>query len=102
MADKRIAFHNADRRPQYMRHQPSGTPVGWCNHNAHRGKLSLRQMRNHNCRGKNCPFFKKNEEHPHWQQKAKAKESKKQAKREEKLSEALKSEILKALNNLEG
>lgn len=101
MPDKRIIFNNYERHPQYMKNQTSRIPIGWCSHNAHRGKLSLKQMRKHNCRGKNCQFFKKNDDHPHWKQKARVKQAKRTERFKLKMTETLKAEILKALNNLE-
>lgn len=95
MPDKRIIFNNHERRPQYMKHQTSGMPVGWCSHNAHRGKLSLKQMKRHNCRAKNCKFFTKNEDHPHWKHKATMKQAKKMAKFAERLEEEIVSAITK-------
>ena len=40
--------------------------VGVCTHNKHRGYLSVKAMKEHQCLGKRCPYFKKNEEHPYW------------------------------------
>lgn len=95
MPDKRIIFNNHERRPQYMKHQTSGMPVGWCSHNAHRGKLSLKQMKRHNCRTKNCKFFTKNEDHPHWKHKATTKQAKKMTKFAERLEEEIASALTK-------
>lgn len=100
MPDKRIIFNQPNRTPKYMSNQTSGTPVGWCSHNAHRGKLSLKQMKQHNCRGKNCRFFTKNPDHPHWKEKARIKQAKREEKFRARLSETLKQEILRKLTRL--
>ena len=101
MPDKRIIFNNHERKPQYMKGQPKGMPVGWCKHNAHRGKLSVKQMKNHRCLAKGCPFFVKNEKHYYWEQRARVKKTKKTAKIQARLTDSLKAEILTALNRLE-
>ena len=80
MPDKRIIFHNPDRHPQSMRNQTQGEPVGWCRHNRHRGKLSAKQMKNHECLKKQCPFFTKNENHPYWAEREHLKQKKKEKK----------------------
>ena len=94
-------MHNPDRRPQYFANQPKGMPVGWCNHNKHRGKLSVRLMKQHKCLGKNCPFFKKNEEHQYWQEREHIKQSKKDKKREARLLEYMETEIKKELDKIQ-
>lgn len=82
MPNKKIVMHQPDRHPQYLSNQPKGTPVGWCTHNKHRGKLSVRLMKQHKCLGKNCPFFKKNEEHQYWKEREQIKQIKKAKKNE--------------------
>lgn len=86
MPDKRIIMHNPDRHPQYMRHQTKGEPVGWCRHNKHRGKLSVRQMKQHKCLAKECPFFVKNKKHQHWVDRERMKQVKKAKKNKEIVS----------------
>ena len=77
MPDKRIISHNPDRHPQKMKNQTHGEPVGWCSHNKHRGKLSVRQMKNHECLKKQCRFFTKNEAHSYWAERESRKQKKK-------------------------
>lgn len=83
MPDKRIILHNPDRHPQYFANQPKGTPVGWCNHNKHRGKLSVKLMKQHKCLAKECPYFTKNEKHQYWEDRERIKKIKKAKKKKE-------------------
>ena len=50
---------------------------GYCHSKAHKGKLTVKMMRQHKCRQKNCPMFEKYEEHEHWKRKEKLKQLKK-------------------------
>lgn len=78
MADKRLTRPGHDKtRISYFANQTQHTPVGWCNNFKHKGKLSLRQMKNHKCLSKKCPFFKKNEEHTYWKERESIKQKKK-------------------------
>ena len=76
-------MHNPDRRPEYFKNQPKGDPVGWCTHNKHRGKLSVKIMKSHKCLSKNCRFFKKNEDHPYWAERENIKKLKKENKKKD-------------------
>ena len=100
MPDKRIVFHDPERRPQHMRNQTWGMPVGWCNHNKHRGKLSLKQMKQHKCLTKQCPFFVRNEQHNYWAQRDQDRQEKKEKKRRARLEEYMKEEIKLCLDSL--
>ena len=100
MADNRLIFLEPNRKPHYFANQTTTLPVGWCSHNAHRGKLTAKQMKNHRCREKACPFFKKNEKHPYWVEKENIKQIKKQRKLQERLSATLRQEINSELNAL--
>ena len=100
MPDKRIVCHNPERRPQYMCNQTWGMPVGWCNHNKHRGKLSVRQMKQHKCLAKQCSFFTRNEAHDYWAQRDCDKQRKKDKRRKAGLEECMKEEIKHALDKV--
>ena len=54
-------------------------PIGFCHNQSHRGSLTTQLYKKHNCAKKNCPFFKKNPDHPHWKRKAKLKTVRKPA-----------------------
>jgi len=43
-------------------------PVGYCNSRMHPGYLRERDLKVHECLGKQCPFLEKNEESPYWRQ----------------------------------
>lgn len=62
----------------------SRTPIGYCYLEGHRGALTPSLYKKHECAKKQCPFFKKNEEHPHWVQKKKNKQKKALAKQKSK------------------
>ena len=100
MPDKRIIFNNHERHPQRMKNQTHHSPVGWCNHNSHRGKLSIKQMKNHKCLGKQCRFFTKNENHPYWKERHQIKQIRKEEKRKARLLEYMETEIKSALDKL--
>lgn len=100
MPDKRIIMHKHDRHPQHFSNQPKGEAVGWCSHNKHRGKLSVRMMKNHKCLAKNCQFFTRNENHPYWKSREQIKKTKKEEKRKARLAEYMEEEIKRALDNL--
>ena len=48
--------------------------IGYCNHYKHHGPLSINTYRQHKCKEKQCPYFVKNKNHPHWIKKQKQKE----------------------------
>ena len=58
----------------------SQKPVGFCCYRKHRGYLTLKIMKNHECLKKQCPCLKKCEDHPYWEQREKIKQLKKQKK----------------------
>ena len=60
--------------------------VGYCKCDLHRGFLTKNLMEEHDCLGKECIWFVKDEDAPYWQYKAKKKEARKTGK-------ALKKEI---------
>ena len=64
--------------------------VGRCVHNKHRGLLSLRNMKNHKCEQKSCPFFIPLKDHPYWQDKDKKKADKKYRKQMQVIEETIK------------
>ena len=100
MPDKRIIMHNSEKHPAYMHNQTQKIPAGWCSHNQHRGKLSVKQLKNHQCLKKQCPFFTKNLRHSYWEERNQIKESKRKKKFEIRFSEILQEEIKKALNQI--
>lgn len=63
----------------YMGNQPSKQhSVGYCHCKKHKGRLSVKMLKNHQCLGKQCPFLEKYEDHPYWEQRKKKKEKKKE------------------------
>lgn len=50
----------------------------YCRH--HRCSMTVKQMRAKGCLQKQCRYFIKNEEHPYWKQRAKAKQKRKDRK----------------------
>ena len=51
--------------------------AGFCHCRAHKGRLSVKNIRQHGCLGKQCPFLQKYDEHPYWAEREKIKELKK-------------------------
>lgn len=61
--------------------------VGCCHYSGHPGKMHRKLMEKHDCIGKQCRYFQKNEQSTYWenaQRQALAKEKKKKAQQEEK------------------
>ena len=54
--------------------------VGFCHSSKHRGFLSVKNMKRHDCIGKQCPMFEKYENAPYWQEKRRRKADKKATK----------------------
>ena len=100
MPYKSLIMHNPDKHPAYMYNQTQKMPVGWCHHNKHRGKLSVKQMRKHQCLKKQCPFLAKNLKHSYWEEREYVRQSKRNKKFEARFSEILKEEIKKALEQI--
>lgn len=64
-----------------------GKLVGCCHNIIHPGKMNKALLLQHDCLGKNCPFFQKYPESPYWadmERKAKARETQKEKKRKSK------------------
>ena len=60
----------------YMHGQPSPeNSVAYCHVNKHKGRLSVKIMKKHECLKKQCPWLEKLE-HPYWDQR-KARKAKK-------------------------
>lgn len=51
--------------------------LGYCHNKIHTGFLNHKQIIEHECTKKNCPYFNKYEDHPFWIEKKKRKEAKK-------------------------
>ena len=61
-----------------MSNQPSKEhSVGYCHCKTHKGKISVKMLKKHQCLGKQCPFLQKYEDHPYWEQRRRKKELKK-------------------------
>ena len=52
-------------------------PIGYCFCDTHRGYISKELLKSHKCLQKQCPFLRKNEEHPYWNDREKRREDKK-------------------------
>jgi hypothetical protein len=101
MADKRLTTPGSDKTfISYMANQTQHMPVGWCNHRKHKGKLSVKQMKSHECLKKQCVFFVKNEKHQYWEYRDQHKQSKKKAKYLARFGDILCEEIKRSLDKL--
>lgn len=62
-------------------------PIAYCWCDTHKGYLSVKLMKNHECLKKQCAFLEKYEEHPYWIQEKIKKEEKKRRKLERKIQQ---------------
>lgn len=62
----------------WLRGQPSPQDaVGYCHYNLHRGYLSWKAIKSHDCLGKQCPYLEKYLDRPVWVQRKKEQAKKK-------------------------
>ena len=59
----------------------STKPCGMCTHGSHKGYLSVKALKEHECLRKQCPYLKKFENHDYWKQREVIK-ARKKAKKE--------------------
>lgn len=71
--------------------------IGYCHCKLHKGCLTAKLMREHECVQKGCNYFEKHEEAIFWQTKQKNKEVKQQAKAERKQRESKERGVLDAI-----
>ena len=74
--------------------------IGYCWSEIHRGYLTVRLMKEHQCCERNCRHFQKYEDAQYWKQKEKRKSEKKKAKEIEKKNEKDKQLILEKIREL--
>ncbi len=94
-----ISPYTAKRR--YMTGQPDkkGT-IAYCHNIKHRGALSKRMVKQHECIQKNCRFFEKNLENPYWADRDHYRDHKKRDKKIRKCLEAQGLDVKQASGNL--
>jgi len=68
--------------------------VGFCWYKKHKGFLTLKLMKEHQCPQKECHYFQKFEDSPHWKKKKKNKQRKKERKEAQDMREARNTFIL--------
>jgi len=68
--------------------------VGYCRYKKHRGFITEKLLKKHQCPAKGCHYFEKFESSPYWKNKAKNKQLKKDRKAEEQVREAREAFIL--------
>jgi hypothetical protein len=68
--------------------------VGYCRYKKHKGFLTRKLMKQHQCLGKGCHYFQKFEDAPYWKEKSKIKQMKRDRKAEERVREERESLIL--------
>jgi hypothetical protein len=61
--------------------------VGYCWFKEHKGYLTRKLMKEHQCTGKECHYFQKFEDAPYWKEKAAIKKKRKDKKEEERTRE---------------
>lgn len=74
--------------------------VGYCWSEIHRGYLTQKLLKEHQCIEKECKHFQKFEDAPYWKNKEKAKENKKREKENKKRTEEEKTIILNRIRKL--
>jgi len=67
---------------------PKDSAVGYCHNPEHRGYLSKRNLKKHECLRKQCRYLHKYEEHPYWAERERIKAEKKARKQGGKLSDS--------------
>ena len=72
-----------DRTGRLKGQPPKERAIGYCHNPTHKGYLSLKVYKQHQCNIKECRYYEKYEEHPYWQQKKHIKELKKKKKSED-------------------
>ncbi len=69
-----------ERSRYYFTNQPSKSKTaGICHNRIHTGRMSIHTIKQHECLGKQCPFFEK-VDHPYWEKREMIKLLKKQDK----------------------
>ena len=75
---KKNAFGLYEKRFQIMQGQPSKeNAVAYCHNKSHKGLLTVKMMKNHECLRKQCPFLEKYEDRPYWEERILKKQKKK-------------------------
>ena len=74
--------------------------VGYCWYKNHKGFLTRKLMKKHQCPSKNCHYFQKFEDAPYWKEKAELKQLKRDRKAEERAREARSAFILEMARTL--
>lgn len=70
---------NPRKRVNYMRNAASkNKAVAYCHCKAHKGNLSVKMLKQHECLGKQCPYLEKYESHDYWRQREALKAKKKE------------------------
>lgn len=68
-----------------LKHQPSPhNAIGYCHYKLHKGYLSWKAVKSHDCLGKQCPYLEKYMDKPVWVQWRKAQARKKALKKKQK------------------
>lgn len=58
-------YRSKKKEPRYMGQQPKGDNIaGYCTNKLHKGKMSVKMIKQHDCLNKQCPYFRKNTKHP--------------------------------------
>lgn len=66
---------------RYFVNQPGKSKsVAYCHCNAHKGNISVKTLKKHECLRKQCPYLEKYEDHDYWRQRQTLKDKKKEKK----------------------
>lgn len=61
----------------FKEHIRDSKVCGYCHSNAHKGKLTVKMLRQHGCLQKQCSCLERYEDHPFWKERAFKKAQKK-------------------------
>lgn len=76
----KLGQYEADFR--WLRDQPTKEKrAGYCHNKSHKGYLSVKMIKKHECLRKQCPFLEKYEDHEYWKQRERIKLKKKENKK---------------------
>ena len=70
-------YRHKKKKPMRSQPKTDNNTAGQCHNNIHSGRMTLKMVRDHDCLGKKCPFFEKNDNHSHWKKKEAIKQKRK-------------------------
>ena len=75
--------------------------IGYCHNLTHRGVITAKSLKEHDCLAKNCTFLEKNADHPYWSRLQEKQEQKRKNKEDRKLRKILEERRRKRVRETE-